>query len=181
MHIAVKITVHYADFRHLGGGARKPGARMDLDQIDKRILRAVQANCALGADELGDLCGASASTASRRLKRLRDEGVISAEVAVVDPKKIGRPLLLIVGLRLDRDDTHIAAAFVREMREHPAVMQFYFVTGSADYIIHISARDMDEYNHFVQTQLISNPHVCMTETNVVISPLKVGLKLPIED
>ncbi len=154
---------------------------MDLDPVDRRILRAVQGDCTLGADVLGELCGASPSTALRRLKRLRDGGVITAEVAVVDPKKVGRPLLMIVGLRLDRDDTHIAAAFVRQMREHPAVMQCYFVTGSADYIIHISARDMDEYNAFVQSQLISNPHVSMTETNVVISPLKVGLRLPIEE
>jgi Lrp/AsnC family transcriptional regulator, leucine-responsive regulatory protein len=153
---------------------------MELDPVDKRILRAVQTNCALSADELGQLCGASPSTALRRLKRLRDGGVITAEVAVVDPKKVGRPLLLIVGLRLDRDDAPIAAAFVRRMREHPAVTQCYFVTGSADYIIHISARDMDEYNGFVQTQLVSNPHVRMTETNVVISPLKVGLKVLIE-
>ncbi len=153
---------------------------MHLDAIDRKILRLVQGNCMLGADELGEKCGASPSTALRRLKRLRDAGVIVEEVAVVDPKKVGRPLLMIVGVRLDRDNAKVAAAFIRQMREHPAVMQCYFVTGSADYIVHISARDMDEYNTFVQT-LISNPHVTMSETNVVISPLKTGLKIPIDD
>lgn len=153
---------------------------MDLDSIDKKILRAVQANCTLSAEELGVSCGASPSTVLRRLKRLRDTGVITAEVAIVDPKKIGRPLLMIVGVRLERDDAKVAAAFVRQMRDHPAVMQCYLATGSVDYIIHISARDMDEYNEFVQT-LISNPHVSMAETNVVINAIKVGLRVPIDD
>lgn len=154
---------------------------MDLDAIDRKLLRAVQQNCMIGADELGEIGGASASTVSRRLKRLRDAGVVTAEVAVIDPKKVGRPLLMIVGVTLDRDDARIASAFARLMREHPAVMQCYFVTGTADYIIHISARDMDEYNEFVQSHLISNPHVSMTATNVVIRPLKVSLTVPISD
>jgi Lrp/AsnC family transcriptional regulator, leucine-responsive regulatory protein len=153
---------------------------MELDAVDRKILRAVQANCLLNADALGEACGASPSTVLRRLKRLREEGVITAEVAVVDPKKVGRDLLMIVGVRLERDNTQVAAAFVRQMREHPAVMQCYFVTGTADYIVHISARTMDEYNEFVQT-LIANPHVQVTETNVVIKSLKVGLTVPIGD
>lgn len=152
--------------------------REELDTVDQKLLREVQANCMLSADELGERCGASPSTVLRRLKRMRDEGVITAEVAVVEARKIGRPLHMIVGIRLERDDAKIVETFVRQMREHPAVMQCYFVTGSADYIVHITARDMDEYNEFVQT-LVANPHVSMTETNVVIKPIKAGLRVPI--
>ncbi len=153
---------------------------MDLDATDKRLLRAVQNNCAIGADELAEIGGVSASTALRRMKRLRDLGVIREEVAVIEPKKVGRPLQMFVGLRLERDNAQIAGALVQKMREHHAVMQCYFVTGAVDYILHISAADMDEFNAFVQTQLIANPHVVVTETNVVISPLKVGLKVPVD-
>ena len=153
---------------------------MELDKIDKKILREVQTNAALSADKLGESCGASPSTILRRLSRLRSTGVITAEVAIVDPSKVGRPLLMIVGVRLEGEDSKLAEIFVRQMREHPAVMQCYFVTGSADYILHITARDMDEYNAFTQL-LIANPHVSMTETNVVINPLKVGLTVPIDD
>lgn len=153
---------------------------MDLDAIDRKILRAVQDDCTLSAEALGDACGASPSTALRRLKRLRDDGVITAEVAILDARKVGRPLSMIVGVRLE-DDAAIAASFVREMREHEAVMQCYFVTGSADYILHVSAADMEEYDAFVQTCLIANPAVSMTETHVVIRPVKVGLKAPIAE
>lgn len=154
---------------------------MDLDAIDKRILRAVQSRCTLSAEELSELCGASPSTALRRLKRLRDERVIVSEIAVVDPKKVGRPLAMIVGVRLDRDDANIAGAFIRRMREHRAVTQCYFVTGAADYVIHLAVADMDEFDEFVRSELISDPHVEMTATSVVIKPIKVGLGVPIGD
>lgn len=152
---------------------------MDLDNIDRKILRAVQANCLIGAEDLGAAANISPSTALRRLKRLRDTGVITAEVAIVDPRKVGRPLQMIVTLRLERDDLRIAAAFVQRMRAHPAVMQCFFVTGSTDYIVHLSVVDMDEFNAFVQSELVSDPNVAMTETHVVITPVKVGLAVPI--
>jgi Lrp/AsnC family transcriptional regulator, leucine-responsive regulatory protein len=152
---------------------------MELDAIDSKILRAVQANCLISADELSETCGASPSTVIRRLKRLRDTGVIREEVAILEPKAVGRPLQMFIGVRLWHDDEKVAAAFIRQMREHPAVMQFYFVTGSTDYIVLISARSMDDYNAFVQL-LVENPRIHFTETNVVINALKVGLKVPIE-
>ncbi len=154
---------------------------MNLDATDKRILRAVQSRCTLSAEELSELCGVSPSTALRRLKRLRDGRVIVSEVAVVDPKKVGRPLAMIVGVRLNRDDTKVADAFIRRMREHRAVTQCYFVTGAADYIIHVSTTHMDEFDEFVRRELICDPHVEMTATNVVIKPIKVGLEVPIGD
>lgn len=154
---------------------------MQLDAVDKKMLRALQDDCTLGAEALAERCGVSPSTALRRMKRLREEGVIGAEVAILDAKKVGRPLLFIVGVRLDDDDARVVSEFVRDMRQHPAVMQCYFVTGAADYILHVSAGDMEEFNQFVQICLIANPHVKMSSTNVVIDRVKVGLKLPIAD
>lgn len=152
---------------------------MQLDRIDRKILAAVQADCSLGAEELGALCGASPSTALRRLKKLRDAGVIVAEVAVLDPDKVGRGLLMIVSVRLERDDAKVVAEFRSALRAHPAVMQMYLVTGVADYVLHVSAATMEEYREFIETMLVSNPHVTMTETHVVLRPLKVGLGVPI--
>jgi Lrp/AsnC family transcriptional regulator, leucine-responsive regulatory protein len=153
---------------------------MRLDNVDKKILRVVQRNCLIAADELAEQAHTSASTALRRLKRLRDNGVITKESAHVDAAKIGRPLLLIVGVRLERDDSKIVSAFVNELRANEAVMQCFFVTGTADYVIHFSARDMAEYDAFVQSTLVANPHVVVTETNVVINALKLDVAVPID-
>lgn len=151
-----------------------------LDAADKRLLRIVQQDCALAAEELGVRCGMSASTVLRRLKRLRATGVIRQQAAILDPRKIGRPLQLIVGVKLIQEDGPAVAAFLDRIRANPIVTQCYFVTGSADYIIHISARDMDDYNEFVQ-ELVSDPHIGMSETSVVINPVKVSLAMPIDD
>jgi DNA-binding Lrp family transcriptional regulator len=152
-----------------------------LDRIDRKILAAVQADCTLGAEVLGEICGASPSTVLRRLKRLRETGVIAAEVAVLDGAKVGRGLLMILGVRLDRDDSRIATEFRRSLQAHPAVMQLYFVTGSSDYILHVSAESMAEFDDFLETMIVANPNVAVTETHVVIRPLKVGLAVPIAD
>ena len=180
MRVAGEMGGNYAAISHLARVTRGYGATgMPLDRIDRKILAAVQQNCMIGAEELGELCGTSSSTALRRLRKLRTAGVIRAEVAVLDGKKVNRGLLMIVGVRLEREDARLAAEFRRRLLEHPAVMQMYFVTGLSDYILHISAESMEEYDEFVETVLISNPHVAMSETHVVIRPLKMGLALPL--
>lgn len=153
---------------------------VSLDAADRRLLRIIQRDASRSAEEIGAQCGMSASTALRRLKRLRAAGVIRSEAAVLDPVKVGRPLLLIMGVRLEREDAAIIQNFLDRVIADPAVMQCYFVTGSSDYILHISARDMDEYEAFLR-ELISHPHVAMSETHVVIKAIKVSLSVPIED
>ena len=150
-----------------------------LDAADRRLLRTVQEDCLMPADQVGERCGMSASTVLRRLKRLRKLGVIRAEAAVVDPRKVGKPLQFIIGVRLEGEDAQIARAFLDRVRFNPLVTQCYFVTGSADYVLHVCARDMEEYNGFVQ-DLVSDPHVAMSETHVVIDPVKVSLAVPID-
>jgi DNA-binding Lrp family transcriptional regulator len=152
-----------------------------LDALDRRLLRVHQENCLLSADELADRCGTSASTALRRLKRLRRTGVIRAEVAVVDGPRVGRGLLLLVSVRLEREDERGVRAFVERIAAHPDVTQFYFVTGTTDYVIMLSVRGMEDYDRFLQETLVTDPLVIMTDTNVVIRPLKMGLAVPIDE
>ncbi len=153
---------------------------VSLDALDRRLLREYQDNCLLTADELAGKCGTSPSTALRRIQRLKREGVIRSEVAVIDGAKAGRGLLLFVNVRLERDDSRSAKAFVERIVSHPDVMQFYFVTGTPDYVIMLSARSMEDYDAFVQDYLVADPQVVMADTNVVIRPLKMSLAIPID-
>ena len=153
----------------------------ELDGLDRRILREVQQNCSLSAAQLGERCGTTESTALRRLNRLRRTGVIRSEVAIVDGEKVGRGLLLFVSVRLEREDGSAARAFVERVRANPNVLQFYFVTGTSDYLILLSARSMADYDRFLQTELVPDPIVVMCDTNVVIRPLKMSTALPIDE
>jgi len=152
-----------------------------MDSLDRRILREVQRDCSLTATELSERCRTTESTALRRLKRLRREGVIRAEVALVDGQKVGRGLMLFVSVRLEREDSGGAKAFVKRIMAHPDVLQFYFVTGTTDYIILLSVRSMEDYDAFLQDHLVSDPLVILSDTNVVIRPLKMSMELPIEE
>ncbi len=152
-----------------------------LDSLDRRILRELQRDCSIGAATLAKRCGTTESTALRRWKRLRRDGIIRREIAVVDGQKVGRGLLLFVTVRLEREDGGGAQAFIKRITAHPDVMQFYFVTGTTDYVILLSVGSMEEYDRFLQDNLVSDPLVVLSDTNVVIRPVKLGLEVRIDE
>ncbi len=152
-----------------------------MDALDRRILREVQQDCSLSAAQLAETCGTTESTALRRLRRLRREGIIRAEVAIVDGPKVGRGLLLFVSVRLEKEDETGARAFLDRVARHRDVLQFYFVTGSTDYIIMLAVRNMEDYDAFLRETLIPDPLVVVSDTNVVIRPLKMSVAIPIDE
>lgn len=150
-----------------------------VDALDRRILRELQHDCSIGAATLAARCGTTESTALRRWKRLRREGVIRREVALVDGQKVGQGLLMFVTVRLEREDGPAVRAFVKRISSHPNVMQFYFVTGTTDYMILLSVPGMEDYDAFLREHLVTDPLVVMSDTNIVIRPLKMSLAIPI--
>lgn len=152
-----------------------------MDALNRRILREVQRDCSVSAAELAERCGTTESTALRRLKKLRDSKTIRREVAIVDPAKVGRGLMVWVTVRLEREDGPAVRAFIERIRGHPDVQQFYFVTGSPDYLILLCLRTMEDYDSFLQENLVADPLVVMSDTNVVVRPLKVSNVIPIDE
>lgn len=99
----------------------------------------------------------------------------------MDEQKVGRGLMLFVSVRLEREDGRGAKAFVERITGHPDVLQFYFVTGTTDYVILLNVRSMEDYDAFLQDHLVADPLVIMSDTNVVIRPLKMSLAVPIDE
>lgn len=152
-----------------------------MDALDRRILREVQRDCSGSAARLAELCGTTESTALRRLRNLSRAGVIRGKVALVDGAAVGRGLLIWVTVRLEREDGPGVRAFVDRVRDHPDVLQFHFVTGTPDYLILLCVRTMADYDAFLQQHLVSDPLVVMSDTNVVVRPLKMITAIPIDD
>lgn len=152
-----------------------------MDSLDCRILREVQKDCSRSAADLAELCGTTESTALRRLKRLQQDGVIRGRVALVDQARIGRSLLIFVQVRLERETGPGVAAFIDRVRKNPDVLQFHFVTGTPDYIILLNVRTMDDYDTFLQENLVPDPLTVMSETNVVVRTLKMSTEIRIDE
>lgn len=153
---------------------------MDLDGFDRKILTHIQRNARLKAAELSELVGLSPSACHRRLSALRDSGVIQAEIAVIDPKAVGRRITMIVTVTLEREHSDVITEFKRACRENIEIMQCYYVTGQSDFVMMLTSRSMEAYDAFVERFLFSNRNVRRFETMVVMDRVKVGFELPIE-
>jgi DNA-binding Lrp family transcriptional regulator len=151
----------------------------DLDAFDREILRRVQLDARATGEDIGATIGLSAAAVQRRLKRLRDLGVIVADVAVVDPLAVGQAMTFIVGVELERERADMLDAFRRAARADPNVQQCYYVTGAADFMLVVIARDMDDFEAFTRRLLFDNPNIRRFTTNVVMARDKVGLGIPV--
>lgn len=151
-----------------------------VDAFDLKLLRLVQANNRLTAEDLSGQVGLSPSACQRRLKRLRKEKVIEADISVISPEAVGRHLTMIVEVTLERERPDIMDEFKRSMRATPEVMQCYYVTGEVDFILVLTARDMRHYEQFTKKFFFDNPNIRRFHTMVVMDRVKLGMQVPIE-
>lgn len=152
---------------------------MELDDFDRRILDIVQVDIRQSAEKIGEAVGLSASAVQRRLARLRQCGVIIGEIAMVDPKAVERPLTLIVDVELERERPDLLQGFRRWIDAEPAIQQAWYVTGDGDYVLIITARDIESYDALMQRLTSENANVRRFHTRVALGTLKRSLALPV--
>jgi DNA-binding Lrp family transcriptional regulator len=148
-----------------------------MDRLDRKILAIFQHDTRRIAEAIGAEVGLSAAAVQRRIKRLREDGTIAAEVAVLDNKSVGTPITCIVTLALAKTAGHLEL-FKRKIGAEPAVQQCYHVTGGSDIILVVTAASMEEYGAFARAWFETHD-VTRYETHVVLDRVKVGLSLPI--
>lgn len=148
---------------------------MDLDITDRAILAALQDDARTPLDRLAERVGASVATVQRRVKRLRETGVIARESAILDPGALGRPMTFLVMVELERERAHDLDAFRRTLRAEPLVQQAYYVTGEGDFALICLSRDMTEFEDLTRRLFLDQPNVRRFRTSVVMDRTKVGL------
>ena len=153
---------------------------MELDAFDRKILAQVQRDARITAAQLATRVGLSPSACHRRLQALRERGVIQAEVALIDPRAVGRRITMVVTVTLEREHSDVVSDFKRAVRDMAEIQQCYYVTGQADFVLVLTARSMEAYDAFVERFLFSNRNVRRFETMVVMDRVKVGFDLPVE-
>jgi Lrp/AsnC family leucine-responsive transcriptional regulator len=151
-----------------------------LDRFDLKLLDLVQRDNRLTSEVLGERVGLSATAVQRRLKRLRQDGVIEADVAIVAPKAVGQRVQMIVLVSLERERADIIDRFKKSIRATPEVMNGYYVTGESDFMLLVTTRDMEDYEQFTRRFFYDNPDIKNFKTMVVMDRVKVGFGLALD-
>ena len=153
---------------------------MQLDQVDAAILRVVQKNNRITSEELGDLVHLSGSACQRRLNRLRAAKIIKADISIISPKLLGRPLTMIVLVSLERERSDIIDTFKRAVRDSDEIMMGFYITGDADFLLVVTAKDMDHYENFTRQFFYASPDIKAVKTMVAVDWVKAGFEFPID-
>ncbi|WP_419899336.1 Lrp/AsnC family transcriptional regulator [Roseomonas sp. USHLN139] len=132
---------------------------IELDGFDQALLAEVQRDNQTPARVLAERVGLSESAVLRRLRRLRQTGVIQADVAVVHPAVLGRPLTLHVLVSLEREGSALLDAFTRKLRGREEVRQAWYVTGEADFVLLLNLASMEAYEAFTREVFLDDPNV----------------------
>jgi len=153
-----------------------------LDELDRRILAIYQHDTRIAGERIGAEVGLSAAAVQRRLKRLREEGVILAETAVLDCQALGLGLTAIVEVDLLDESARATAAFRERMVARPEVQQCYGVAGEKDYVLVVIVPDLAAYDAFCQACLLHDANVRSFTTRIVLDAAKRagGLAIPRE-
>ena len=137
-----------------------------LDQIDRRILRALRAKGRLSMVALGEQVGLSKTPVTARVRRLEEAGYIRGYRAELDAGKLGLEHVAFVEVRLS--DTREAAlqAFNAAIREIPEVEACHMIAGGFDYLVKVRTSDVRDYRRVLGERISQLPHIASTSTYV---------------
>lgn len=143
-----------------------------LDEIDIRLLNALQKDAKISTKELCSLLNLSKTPVYERIHRLEKEGIIKGYNATVDNKKVGLPLIVFCNVSLAvHDDAHIER-FKEEISEINEVMECYSTGGFYDFLLKVVMKDLEEYNRFVFEKLTKVHGIVKMQSSFVLNEIK---------
>ncbi len=154
-----------------------------LDAIDRRILRALQADGRMIYDALAAQVSLSPSATLRRVKRLEESGVIAGYVALVSPERVGLSLTAYLNVRLEKhSQVHKRTPmdlFRAAVQTWPEVVECAALTGEMDFLLRVVVQDMAHYSRFIMDTLLKHPSVEDCKTSFVLDRVKNTTAMPV--
>jgi Lrp/AsnC family transcriptional regulator len=151
----------------------------DLSKVDLRILDQLQRDCSLSSGELAERVGLSQSPCWRRLQRLKDEGYIRRQVALVNPSKFGEFIYIFAYLRMATLTDAQREDFLRKVELTPEILECHAIFGEMDIMMKIIAPSMDWYQNFMFKTLLKLPGVQNVQSTVTLTELKSTTAIPL--
>jgi Lrp/AsnC family transcriptional regulator, leucine-responsive regulatory protein len=152
----------------------------ELDNIDRKILAALQDDARLTTLQLAERVGLSPSPCARRVRLLEEAGVIKGYVAVIDQGAVGLPVSVFVSIKLERQREEDLDHFARAVSQWPEVLDCYLMTGPRDFLMRIVVRDLDAYERFIKGKLTRLDGVASIESSFALGQVKRSNALPMQ-
>ena len=150
-----------------------------LDRFDRRILEILQQDALTSQKEIGRRVALSTAAVNRRIRRMQDEGVITASVCVVAPERVGRAVTVIVGLAVTDERPKPLQQTKAALAAAPEVQQCYYVTGDYDLFVVLTVESMAEYQALTQSLFMTDGNIARFKTFVVMDRVKATLTCPV--
>lgn len=150
-----------------------------LDAFDRKILALMQEDASRSSAEIAELVGMSQSPCWRRIQRLKDEGYITRQVAIIDRRKIGLNAQVFAMVKLSMHGRQNLEEFADAIRTYPEVLECHVLMGSFDFLIRVVAADIDAYQSFFFEKLSRLPGVQEVNSVISLSEVKSTTALPL--
>ena len=150
-----------------------------IDDIDRKIIAALQKDGRMTIQDLADSVGLSASPCARRVRLLEESDIIKGYVAVVDQANVGLPISVFVSIKLERQREEELDRFSQAVTRWPEVLDCYLMTGQRDSLLRIVVPDLESYERFLKEKLTRLKGVASIESSFALGQIKRSNVLPI--
>ena len=146
-------------------------ALLDLDHVDRAILRLLQQDGRMANVDLAEAVHLSPSACLRRVRRLEESGVVDRYAALLDPARVGLGTDVFVEITLVGQDEGTLEEFERAVSERPEIMSCHLMAGDFDYLVHVVVRDVADYEVLHRTHLAQLPGVARMVSSFALRPI----------
>lgn len=150
-----------------------------IDPIDRRIIQTLQCEGGLSNQDLAERVGSSAASCWRRVRALEEAGILGPEVRLVDPAKLGRGLDVFCQIRLSAQTRKMRASFEAFIDRQEAVVECYSISGDWDYLLHIVARDVADYERVLMHGILDHEAIASSSSIFVLRRVKHTTAIPV--
>ena len=153
---------------------------MKLDLRDRKILSTLQSDASISQNDLADHIGMSRTACWRRVKELRQAGIIKKSATLLDPEEIGLHLQVLLSITMTEHGEETKNNFENHVKQLPEVMQCFSISGDRDYLLHIVAKDMKDYDAFLNRYILPHPTVRSASSTFALRQVKYKTEFPLE-
>ncbi|MCV6624365.1 Lrp/AsnC family transcriptional regulator [uncultured Pseudoteredinibacter sp.] len=153
---------------------------MDLDKVDRKILKLIQRDASLTASEIAERVNLSQPPCWRRIKRLEEAGYIRARVGLLNRQMLGLNTVIYTEVKLTANGRQELHAFEERIREVDEVTECYVMLGRVDFLLRIVTKDMEHYERLYRDVLSQLPGVQEFNSSVAMSEIKLSTELPLD-